>query len=437
MLGRTENQLKKSTKCGQLGRTLDDKEALYVFPQELTADDFSLRQVFRKTETKGTQFEFQLISPVEFSLRLSRSCDKLRKLLDDKIFDENFNYHAERHSYFFSIKYYSHIRANIKVIMDLIDWPLSHPLSVQNWHESGADDFTANYNGFDSDLIKILKKNITQNDSIMTFIQNPKKTRRQLIESLKFDPKYKKTIEMMSKKNMFEEMYDNQLIAFYMTVIRQGKCILADGLGKTLSAITAMTYFRKDWPLVIVCATERKPYWANKMYDWNRKFDMKLKITVITSIKEIYTYPEIFHDIMIIDYDTYYEAKDTISYKCIGLKAYIFEDQTRGTDRRRQWKDLSKCYNNLKNVNRIIFIWAVEFESDKYRRLFPLLSILDPETYAEAYYEDFENKYCAFDDEEESPEEKRRQIEFQIILRSTFLIKASSKDIPKDSSDVP
>lgn len=234
---------------------------------------------------------------------------------------------------------------------------------------------------------------------------------------------------MMTKKGMFEDLYDNQLVAIYMAVIRQGKCILADGLGKTLSAITAMTFFRKDWPLAIVCATERKTYWADKLYDWNDKFDMKLKITPITDIKEIYTYPDPFHDIMIIDYDTFYEVKETISFQCIGLKAYIFEDQTRGTKRFRQWKDLSKCCGSLKTATRIIFIWAVEFELDKFKRLFPLLSILDPQNYSENDFEKFSDRYCNLDEDDYSPEEiKRRLTEFQIILRSTYLIKSSSED---------
>ena len=47
-------------------------------------------------------------------------------------------------------------------------------------------------------------------------------------------------------------------------VRRGGRGLIADdmGLGKTLQAIAVMSYYREDWPLLVVCPSSVKGVWA-------------------------------------------------------------------------------------------------------------------------------------------------------------------------------
>lgn len=283
-----------------------------------------------------------------------------------------------------------------------------------------------NYNRFETNFIKALIKNLSFNENIIKFIENPKK-RNSEIDSLISDPKFGKPKKTIIENNMFEDLYEHQIISFYMSVIREGKCILSDETvtgraGKSLTAITVMAYFREDWPLVIVCKKERKNYWSDELLAAFND-DKELRISIINDVKDIYVYPKPFHDIMVIDYDLYYQIKDTISFLNLKIKAYIFEDQCRGieTTSNRQWKGLSDCFDNLKKALRIVFISSKEIPLNNCKRLWPLLHILDPILFED--YDKFIVRYDLEDLSEDDP--KRHQLikELQILLRSTFLIK--------------
>lgn len=45
---------------------------------------------------------------------------------------------------------------------------------------------------------------------------------------------------------------------------RGGRVLIADdmGLGKTLQAIAVMSYYRSDWPLLVVCPSSVRFTWA-------------------------------------------------------------------------------------------------------------------------------------------------------------------------------
>ena len=57
----------------------------------------------------------------------------------------------------------------------------------------------------------------------------------------------------------------NRVTFFYRYCIqRGGRALIADdmGLGKTLQAIAVMSYYRTDWPLLVVCPSSVRLTWA-------------------------------------------------------------------------------------------------------------------------------------------------------------------------------
>ncbi len=51
---------------------------------------------------------------------------------------------------------------------------------------------------------------------------------------------------------------------------KEGKALLADemGLGKTIQAIAAMSAFRKDWPLLVLCPSTARYHWETEFRHW-------------------------------------------------------------------------------------------------------------------------------------------------------------------------
>ena len=55
------------------------------------------------------------------------------------------------------------------------------------------------------------------------------------------------------------------VILFYRYCIeKEGRALIADdmGLGKTLQAICVACYYRRDWPVLVVCPASVKTMWA-------------------------------------------------------------------------------------------------------------------------------------------------------------------------------
>jgi hypothetical protein len=246
----------------------------------------------------------------------------------------------------------------------------------------------------------------------MAFINGNRKSRKNSIQSLKCHNNRK---SVMTSK-LFDILFDHQLEAYYIGIMRNGKCILADKSGKSLEAIAIMAHFYGDWPLIIVCESERKIYWKIELEKWlsnQHSFDIK----IVEQISHIYSYPNPSHDIIIIDYTLYYEIKDTISFKLLNIESYILEDKSRGKETHlRQWRGLSKCFDNLKIAKRVCFIWSKEVNLNDPNRLFPTLNILDSDTFGP--YGRFYERYCKEDDKDLNYNK-----ELELLLRATLLIK--------------
>ena len=58
--------------------------------------------------------------------------------------------------------------------------------------------------------------------------------------------------------------FSNVFVLFRYCLKRNGRCLIADdmGLGKTLQAIAVVSYYRNEWPLLIVCPSSLKILWA-------------------------------------------------------------------------------------------------------------------------------------------------------------------------------
>lgn len=66
-------------------------------------------------------------------------------------------------------------------------------------------------------------------------------------------------------------MYSISLM-FSFGIQRRGRCLIGDemGLGKTLQAIALASYYREDWPLLIITPSSIRLQWAEQLQRWLR-----------------------------------------------------------------------------------------------------------------------------------------------------------------------
>ena len=60
-----------------------------------------------------------------------------------------------------------------------------------------------------------------------------------------------------------EKMKEDTTVCRYC-IDRDGRALIADdmGLGKTLQAICVACYYRKEWPLLVICPSSVRTAWA-------------------------------------------------------------------------------------------------------------------------------------------------------------------------------
>ncbi|CAG2103015.1 unnamed protein product [Medioppia subpectinata] len=383
------------------GESLRTREPLFSFPtDDLTASDFTRNLTFKTYELSKNQIqaEIGLISPQEFRLDCLKNNAAVDEIIDSiKITPRKIN----GHQFELNVKHYHYVISFLKYLQE-------------------ERYLTVNFNRLDRYMMNALIENSQRNGNIMTFIECTVNGRKEIIESLEDSADHSNSYQFMHRHDMFTDLTQNQLIAFYSAIIREGKCILFGELyGKTLTSLTIMTYFREDWPLVIVCDRDRQSHWSTELLFRLNKPSDEWRIKECTTVEDIYVYPEPFHDIMIINYDLYYEIKDTLSFRTLNLKAFIFEDQSRHVSSSRSWKKLSSCVEkgNLSKAKRIIFVSTKEgIDFNAAKDFYSLVKILDPKTFDD--FEHYSNRYM----EKKEPKRERNLFELEILLRSTTLI---------------
>ena len=75
----------------------------------------------------------------------------------------------------------------------------------------------------------------------------------------------------------FSASWSRPFFFYRYCIEREGRALIADdmGLGKTLQAICVACYYRRDWPVLVVCPASVKTMWAEveraNLSTWRRK----------------------------------------------------------------------------------------------------------------------------------------------------------------------
>lgn len=117
-----------------------------------------------------------------------------------------------------------------------------------------------------------------------------------------------------------ESMLPFQKESIFFASQRNGRLLLADemGLGKTIQAIAIMSYYRDEWPLLIITPGSLRIQWKNEFIRW---LDLKEEEILIIEKEKDIEYIQ-GQNIFIISYDllarnTYKELLTKMKFKCL------------------------------------------------------------------------------------------------------------------------
>ncbi|CAG8594392.1 11800_t:CDS:2 [Paraglomus brasilianum] len=87
------------------------------------------------------------------------------------------------------------------------------------------------------------------------------------------DERYKQTeIETQRKirRELWESLLPYQKEGVVRSVMRNGRILLGDemGLGKTVQALAVCSFYRGDWPVLVVCPATLRTNWQNEINKW-------------------------------------------------------------------------------------------------------------------------------------------------------------------------
>uniref|UniRef100_A0A6G3MEF5 SWI/SNF-related matrix-associated actin-dependent regulator of chromatin subfamily A-like protein 1 (Trinotate prediction) n=1 Tax=Henneguya salminicola TaxID=69463 RepID=A0A6G3MEF5_HENSL len=110
---------------------------------------------------------------------------------------------------------------------------------------------------------------------INTFLQDRKKSVAiQTDFNIEIDEKIKKAL------------YPYQVDCLKKAIQNEGRLLIADemGLGKTLQALAIASYYRSEWPFLIVCTASLKLSWLKSVNDWFSTIKTH-DVTVISTVE--------------------------------------------------------------------------------------------------------------------------------------------------------
>ncbi|XP_054168662.1 SWI/SNF-related matrix-associated actin-dependent regulator of chromatin subfamily A-like protein 1 [Oppia nitens] len=185
---------------------------------------------------------------------------------------------------------------------------------------------------------------------------------------------------------LMQRLYEYQIEGILFGIRTGGRCLIADdmGLGKTLQAICIAQWFRRDWPLLIVCPASLRYQWRDSLIEWLPNLD-ESNVFIVIKEKELSK-----SMITIISYDLMARMKNQFSIEYNQIYNMVILDEshyikTDGAVRTESVTQLSKA------VNRIILLTGTPALS-RPMELFTQIKLINAKLFSSKH--EFGIRYC-------------------------------------------
>ncbi|XP_075980389.1 SWI/SNF-related matrix-associated actin-dependent regulator of chromatin subfamily A-like protein 1 [Anticarsia gemmatalis] len=103
-------------------------------------------------------------------------------------------------------------------------------------------------------------------------------------------------------------------------ISRRGRCMIADdmGLGKTFQALAIASYYRHNWPLLIVTTSSMRETWQNKIHELLPSVPM-MNVVTLTTGKDAQLVADKQTEVVIISYKIASMRTDLLKSKMFGM----------------------------------------------------------------------------------------------------------------------
>ncbi|CAH0725522.1 unnamed protein product, partial [Brenthis ino] len=237
-----------------------------------------------------------------------------------------------------------------------------------------------------------------------------------------------------------EETVRNKLMPFQedgvrFAIARQGRCLIADemGLGKTFQALAIASYYRPNWPLLIITTSSMRETWQSKIHELLPSVPMS-NIALLASGKDSQLVADKQTEVVISSYKIASTHKELLQKKKFGV---VIVDESHYL---KSYK--AQCTSALMSIGskcaRVILLSGTPALS-RPSELYTQLALIEPSVF-NSYntYIQFGVRYC--DGKQTSfgwdMSGTSHLPELQAILRKRFLIRRSKIEVLTDLGEI-
>ncbi|RVE48038.1 hypothetical protein evm_007350 [Chilo suppressalis] len=208
-------------------------------------------------------------------------------------------------------------------------------------------------------------------------------------------------------------------------ISRRGRCMIADdmGLGKTFQALAIASYYRHNWPLLIVTTSSMRETWQSKIHELLPSVPL-MNIVTLTTGKDVQLVADRQTEIVIVSYKITSMHTDLLKNKKFG---FVIIDESHYLKSHK-----AQCTLALRGItrqcSRVVLLSGTPALS-RPAELYTQLALIQPSLFPS--YTEYGKRYCAgkqttfgWDMSGQS-----HLAELQVILQKRFLIRRTKDEV--------
>ncbi|XP_063829169.1 SWI/SNF-related matrix-associated actin-dependent regulator of chromatin subfamily A-like protein 1 [Ostrinia nubilalis] len=208
-------------------------------------------------------------------------------------------------------------------------------------------------------------------------------------------------------------------------IARRGRCMIADdmGLGKTFQALGIASYYRHNWPLLIVTTSSMRETWQSKIHELLPSVPL-MNIATLTTGKDAQLVADRQTEIVIVSYKITTMHTDLLKSKKFGV---VIIDESHYLKSHK-----AQCTVALNSITRqcqrLVLLSGTPALS-RPAELFTQLSLIEPKLFGS--YTEYGKRYCAGKQTNFGWDMSGQSnlTELQILLQKRFLIRRTKEQV--------
>ncbi|XP_059048695.1 SWI/SNF-related matrix-associated actin-dependent regulator of chromatin subfamily A-like protein 1 [Achroia grisella] len=208
-------------------------------------------------------------------------------------------------------------------------------------------------------------------------------------------------------------------------ISRRGRCMIADdmGLGKTFQALAIASYYRHDWPLLVVTTSSMRETWQTKIHELLPSVPL-MNIVTLTTSKDTQLVADKHTEVVIVSYKITGMHTDLLKSKKFGV--VIIDESHYLKSHKAQ---CTVALNSITRQCRRAVLLSGTPALSRPAELYTQLALIEPGLFGS--YTEYGKRYCAgkqtnfgWDMTGQS-----NSTELQIILQKKFLIRRTKEQV--------